>query len=222
MLRTALDFYRRNPLSLRILASILAISTLFATVVVGVQLYQQYREDLQGIESRLADMERSVFPSLQDALWKLDASAIRLNVEAISRLPSVMFVRMELEGGETFHAGELRDDASVGIRRFDFDKVLPDGSGIPLGSLAVYLDMQAVYAGLVRKGLLIVGSQAVKTFAVSIGILLVLHVLLMRHLATLSEYAHATGRGNLRERPQLKRRKNGVPDELDRVAESIE
>lgn len=64
MLTTLVGFRNRNPLTLRILISIVLASSVFAAVITGFHLYGKFREDMQTLDVRLRDAESTFYPPL--------------------------------------------------------------------------------------------------------------------------------------------------------------
>lgn len=215
-------FYRNSPLSLRVLGYILAISTLFATLVTVVQLYSDYQQDMGNLQNRLADSEKTNFPALIDSLWRFDDSRTLLSMNAMVNLPYVAFATLETPGGEFFKAGELPASDYIQVNNYVLDRDLPDGTTLELGTLSIYVDKSGIYESLLNKLWVILGSQAAKTFAVSVCILLILYFTIMRHLSALAGFAEGLTLMNLGETFDFKRPVNAhSPDELDILAQAI-
>lgn len=215
-------FYNKNPLSLRVLAYILAISTMFAAITASVQLYADYKEDISRLNYRLSDSEKTSFPTLIDSLWRIDKNSIKLNLNALGNLPYVAYVTLETADHGLYKTGELPDSKNISIRNYELKKNLPDGKPLTLGTLRIHVDMSRIYDSLLNKLLVILGSQATKTFAVSVFILLILHFTIMRHLALLARFAENLTIMNLDDAFVFNRPTNRQQsDELDILAQSI-
>ncbi|MBF0383436.1 MAG: response regulator [Magnetococcales bacterium] len=70
----------------------------------------------------------------------------------------------------------------------DIDRLFR-GRVVNLGSVKVLADMDVVYQRLINKLLIILASQGVKTFLVSLFILMIFHLLIGRHLVSLAAAA---------------------------------
>src|ERR1700739_670369 len=73
----------------RLLLLIMLFSSAVTLVSTGLQLYLDYRRDLNTIESRLDEVERSYLTSIGASLWNLDVGQLRLQLEGIQRLPDM-------------------------------------------------------------------------------------------------------------------------------------
>ncbi|MBC7906177.1 MAG: hypothetical protein H7Y60_05440 [Rhodospirillaceae bacterium] len=95
--------------ALRLLALILLFSTAVTVVATAVQLYVDYRRDVDSIETRLAEIQTSNLGSLASSLWRVDASQLRLQLEGMLQLPDMQ----SLEVRETY-AGVAEPAERVG------------------------------------------------------------------------------------------------------------
>lgn len=66
-----LSFPRRR-LAVRMLTVILAWTLLASLCVSGFQVYVTYQQAADTIENRINDIEKSMLPSLTEALWTMD------------------------------------------------------------------------------------------------------------------------------------------------------
>jgi PAS domain S-box-containing protein len=113
-----------------------------------------------------------------------------------------------------------RDVRSVMARQYPID-YLVSGSKRQIGELRVEATLAEVYRQLVNRGLVILASQAAKTFLVSFFIIYMFHRLVTRHLVAIAEFV---SKYNLVRPPpplHLERRPPRNPDELDKVIEAF-
>ena len=90
----------RHSLSFRLLSYILACSTLFAVLITLVQLFWDYRQDRNMVESSLNQIEASFLQPIASSLWNLDEEQIQVQLEGIMNLPSMQFVEVKEAMGE--------------------------------------------------------------------------------------------------------------------------
>lgn len=211
---------RSHPLSLKVLASILLASSLFAALVAGAQLYAGFREEQNQLDARLADAEPSFLLSLQDALWRLDGDLIRYNLESIQQLPYVAHVSLTTPEGDSYNAGSGNKNAHTELKHYALEQQTPTGI-VPLGSLTLGVDRSSAYDNLKREALLTIALQAFKTLIVSALILLILHRLLFRHLLKLRHSASQITLNNPAEAFFYDRRESRKTDELDQIRNAL-
>lgn len=223
-LARTLETLRQHRLGLRVMAAILLCSFVFAVLATGVQLYVDYRNELGRIEQRLNDVRDSYAESMVHSLWALDYAQVELQLAGIRQLPDVAFVSVRDETGRVLSAGQPPGDAPVETLEVP---LIHRPAGAPphrLGTLTVTADLSGVYQRLWERLLVILGTQAVKTFGVAVLILLIFHYLVTRHLGALAAWTRRLDLGHLDEAPRLKRppSPSGDPDELDEVVRALD
>ncbi len=212
----------RRGIGPRLLVWIFLFSSAVTLVSTLVQLYFDYRRDISAIESRLEEIERSYLGSLAASLWHVDVTQIRLQLEGLQRLPDMQ----ALEVRETA-AVERPLLVAVGkpADRLVIDRSYPlvyndRGVAREIGILKVEASLAEIYQRLTEKAVIILVTQGLKTFLVSLFILYVFHRLVTRHL---TDIARTVGTDDL-QRPApalaLQRRPPPEPDELDRMVQA--
>jgi hypothetical protein len=84
----------RSGIGLRLLASVLLLSTAITLLLTLLQLYVDYRRDVERIERRMSEIEGSYLRSLGEGLWNLDVRQLELQIDGILRLPAIRFVEV--------------------------------------------------------------------------------------------------------------------------------
>ncbi len=213
-----------HPLSYRLLAYIFAFSSVFTLAGTAAQLYWEYRTDVGTIDGVLQQIEDSYLDSLTTSQWLLDERQIRMQLNGILQLPDVHYVEIQpIETGEAVVA--LGDPVSGrGITRRYPMVYTQRGKRVPVGRLQVVATLDGVYARMRKQFLVILGTQAVRTFATSLFILFVVQYLFTRHLHTLADHARRLNLEALDTSVALKRGASGRfrPDELDHLVTAIE
>lgn len=72
---------RRSPLAVRLLITILVTSSLITFVAVALQLYVEYRSDVELIEQRLNQIKGSYSDSVALSVWNFDRKQYRSQLE---------------------------------------------------------------------------------------------------------------------------------------------
>lgn len=210
-----------HPLSYRLLGYILAFSSLFTLLGTGVQLYWEYRTDVEGIHDILQQIEDSHLESLTTSRWMLDDTQTRAQMNGILRLPDVHYVEIRSQEEDFFLGVGGPEPASNITRTYPMvhhhhDRV------VPVGTLRVVATLSGVYARLRDKVLVILSTQAVKTFATSLFILFIVQYLITRHLHGLAEHAERLSLNQLDISLKLNRIAKDQPDELDQLVSAME
>ena len=213
----------RSGIGFRLLAAVLLFSSVVTLTLTGLQLYLDYDHEVGVIETRLDEIGRSYLASLGESLWALDQNQLRLQLNGILRLPGIRAVEISevLDRPDPIHIAVGERSAHAGItRKYPLD-YLVRGTRRPIGTLYVEATLNEVYRNLVNRTLVILASQAAKTFLVSLFILYIFHFFVTRHLIAIAGFA---GSYNIARPPpplQLNRRAPHDADELDRVADAF-
>jgi signal transduction histidine kinase len=159
-------------------------------------------------------------------MWSLDIDQLQLQVEGIKKLPDMQY----LEVREVGRSSKRRVMASTGERgvgpimsqeySITYSENKDKSAEQTIGALYVEASLNGVYNRLIEKALIILISQGVKTFLVSMFILFIVYRLVTRHLIAI---AHYLDRFTLSaEEPlALTRRRPVSEDELDRMVGSF-
>lgn len=211
----------RRGMGLRLLTAIVLFSSLVTLISTALQLYIDYRADVSVIHARFDEIEKSYLGSLSGSLWTLDVDQIRLQLEGIRRLPGMRY----LEASEIGRADERRVVVAIGqpateaviARDYPMTYAKDGGTVRFIGVLHVEATLSEVYHRLLEKAVVILVSQGVKTFLVSLFILFIVHRLVTRHLAAIAGFLHDYDPRSTTAPLVLSRRKPGKPDELDQM-----
>lgn len=213
----------RSGIGLRLLAGVLLFSSVVTLALTGLQLYLEYEREVGVIESRLDEIGRSYPDSLGESLWNLDQHQLELQLKGILSLPDVQSVEIReiaSRANPVRLAFGQHATRSVIAREYSLDYVMQGGRR-QIGVLRVEATLTEVYRQLLNKALVILASQAAKTFLVSFFILYLFHLLVTRHLVAVAEFV--SGYNLARPPPPLRldRRPPREADELDKVIEAF-
>ena len=205
------------------LGAILLLSSLFTLLAIATQLYVQYRHDVAGVQQRLDNIETSYANTLSYSLWTLDYPQLDTQLQGILQLPDVAYVALREPNGAQHAAGKpLSDDTPSRTFTLPLHYQPAPGETVELGTLTVVANMSGVLQQLWDRLLVIIGTQAIKTFGMSVCILLLFHFLVTRHLGALARYARRLDLAHLDQSPALQRKPSRAPDELDDVVRALD
>jgi signal transduction histidine kinase len=216
---------KNNNLSYRLLFLILMCSSVFTLLGTAIQLYMDYREDVQKIENGFQQIRESFIQPLAVSLWNFDKEQLQIQVKGMISLPDMRYVEIREKRGDQdvtiLVMGKPETGESISHQfLLEYEK---ETSNIRVGSLLVTASLTDVYNRIRAKVLLVLVTQAVKTFFVSVLILLIFHFLIMKHLNVVALHMKEIGLDRLKNPLQLKRKENvrKEPDLLDDVVDSI-
>ena len=188
-------FSKRNRKSLgfRLVLYILLCSSLVTLIITSLQIYYDYRVDLSLIEKRIEQIEKSNLASLSEALWVTNQDSLRLQLEGILRIQDMQYLQITEEGEIIVSVGTPQAENIVS-RNFKLTHDYNDQRQ-EIGELKVIVSLSGVYQRLLNKVLVILGTQAIKTFIVSFFILFVFYLLVGKHIFSLAAQALGATQG---------------------------
>ena len=215
--------WSRGGIGLRLVAAVLLFSSIVTLTLTALQLYLDYDREVRSIETRLDEIGQSYFGSIGQSLWNLDQNQLELQLNGILRLPDIQAVEVSeiADRPDPIRvAVGRRGPGSVITRRYPLDYVV-QGTKRQIGVLYVEATLADVYRQLLTRALVILASQAAKTFLVSFFIVYMFHWLVTRHLGAIAGFV---GGYNVARPPpplHLDRRPPRQADELDKVVNAF-
>jgi signal transduction histidine kinase len=175
---------------------------------------------MAAIDTMLEEVRTSSLGSLAGSLWHMDGDQLRLQLDGMLRLPDMQLleVRESYSGVSTplvVTVGERGDRATIAR---DFPISYEDrGVRRVIGTLYVEVSLAQVYGRLMDTAVVILVTQGVKTFLVSLFTLYIVWRLVTRHLVAIAGFLDAYDIRRPLPGLRLGRRAHGDGDELDRV-----
>ncbi|MFC0576715.1 sensor histidine kinase [Paraburkholderia solisilvae] len=207
---------------MRLLISVLIFSSVITLIMTAVQLYLDYRYDVELIERRLNEIGEGYPDIIGESLWHLDHEQLRIEVESILKLPDIQAVSVRETGtvNPLVIADRRRQSTPVLTRELPINRVV-EGTVKQIGTLYIEAALTDVYRRLMGEALIILVSQGAKTFLVSLFILFVFSRLVTRHLTAIAQFMRRYDFHRPAGALVLKRRPPAAPDELDQVVMSF-
>ncbi|WP_409188226.1 ATP-binding protein [Bradyrhizobium sp. RDM4] len=215
--------WSRSGIGPRLLAAVLLFSSVVTLTLTALQLYLDYDREIGLIATRLDEIGRSTTGSLGESLWNLDQNQLKLQLDGILRLPDIRAAEIREVADRPnpirVEVGE-RNTRSVMTREFPLTTMV-QGTSRAIGTLRVEATLAEVYQQLLNRALVILASQAAKTFLVSLFIIYMFHLLVTRHLVAIAEFVGKYSLGRPPPPLHLDRRPPRDPDELDKVIDAF-
>ncbi|MBU0674314.1 MAG: PAS domain-containing protein [Proteobacteria bacterium] len=217
---TEIRFYRK--LGVRLLIGVLCASFVVTLGATLVQLYQLYQWDLKETDRQIKILRKTILPALADSLWVANDRLLKIQLEGIASLPTVRFAKVVDRNGQVVAAaGEFSSENAA-------DHLLPlsyryKDQDVALGALRIGVTLTPIYQKLRGHVLVVLITQAVKTFILSLFIVFLFHYLVTRHLLTIARYLSAFSLDQPGPSLQLNKTLpgSGATDELDRIVDAI-
>ncbi len=180
----------KSKISRSLVIYVLLFSGTIALLLTAIQLYMNYRYDLSLIDQRLRQVQISNLDAIEENLWTLDTRSLQLQLEGLVKHPDMQHSAIYgTDGVLLAKAGEVGEYKTVS-RSYPLTYAYR-GAEQPLGSLKVTATLENVYRRLIDTFLVILVTQAIKTFFVSVFILLLFRQLITRHLTRLAHAAES-------------------------------
>jgi len=213
----------RSGVGPRLLAAVLLFSSIVTLTLTALQLYLDYDREVGLIGTRLDEIGRSTTGSLGESLWNLDQNQLKLQLDGILRLPDIRAAEVseiaDRPNPIRIAFGE-RSTRSVVTRDYPLNYTV-QGTARAIGVLHVEATLSNVYQQLLNRALVILASQAAKTFLVSLFIIYMFHLLVTRHLVAIAEFVSKYSLARPPPPLHLERRPPYDPDELDKVIDAF-
>ncbi|WP_293265014.1 ATP-binding protein [Neptunomonas sp.] len=211
----------QKPLGIRLLTAILLYSSIITLIATGTQLWLDYRYELSAIDERLLQIEVSSRNSLANSLWEISPAQIQVQLDGLLQLPDVRYLEINSSFNDFYVAGNKPTSGAIVERHYALEHHDSGRGTISVGELTLILSLDEVYQRLADKVLVILASQGIKTFLVSIFILTLFHRLITQHLGSMAAYARRLKLDHLDTPLELKRNSKHQDDELSQVVDAM-
>lgn len=208
----------QNRLVYKLIVSILLFSGTITVIITAIQLYAEYRRDVNDIDVFISKIEKSFLSPIASSLWHFDMQSVRLQLEGILRFRDIEYLEITEEGNKVVVVGSPQTKHVI-------VKSIPliynfKNQDREIGKLTVAASLARIYSRLFDRAISLLISQGIKTFLVSSFILMIFHLLVTRHLGSINSYLKSLDLKNLPRPLRLKRRVSTKHDELDQVVDS--
>jgi len=208
-------------IAVALLVRVVLFSTVVTLVLTVLQLSLSYRSERARLEARFGEIEQASARSLAESLWALDTRQIEEQLDGIVRLPSIRGaeVRESAGSGRPFAVfrGQRQSD---GVAK-EFALACCGANPTTIGMLRVEATLAEIYRELAEQAIVILLSNAAKTFLVAFFILFVVHHLATRHLADIAASVSSVSLESEAAPLRLQRARSKGNDELDQLVEAL-
>ncbi|MBF0289710.1 MAG: PAS domain S-box protein [SAR324 cluster bacterium] len=217
--KTSIDSRYEGQLSRTLLFWVVAISSFFAILTTGFQLYFSFAEDRANIFNNLEFIKESYVQSIATSAFNLDENQARIILHGIQAIPDIVFLEV-WDRQSKWISMQLSDGKKDIVMEFPLIYTDTSGKTQSFGKLVVAASLEDVYQRLWKDTFLILGSNILKTLAASLFIFLLFQWSITRHLLRIASYFRKLDFNNLEQELVLDRQKS-KPDELDGLTMAI-
>ncbi len=204
----------------RLILWIVGFSVAVTLLSTAIQLYIDYRTELNVIDQRFTEVEKNRLNNLTYNIWVLDDEQIRVFLTGLVNSPYFEYVSITDEDKVRWVQGAIKSQKTV--EREIKLSLTNDGQVFELGTIRIVAGLNSVFENLQSRALIILGSNAIVISLIAGFFLFVFQYQISRHLLTLSNYARNVKLESDHPQLTLARSKSGDrPDELDDVVSAL-
>ncbi len=211
----------RRSLAAKQLTYILFFSSLVTLLGTIVQLYMEYETDIRFVKIQIEQIKKAHLQSLTNSLWDFDRDQIQIQLNSILSMRDIVYLEISVNGLPVFSAGQFNKSKRTIAREFEMVYSIFNDKNI--GTLRAVASLDGVYTRLLRRVKVILVTQGMKTFFVSIFILFIIHYLVTRHVIALVNYTKKMDLNTPGNSIVLERKSffESGQDELDQLTNSL-
>jgi len=209
----------KSILARKFIFYIVLFSSIITLLGTSLQLYLEYSHDKSGIQNTLDQIGTTRLNSIVNNLWVNDQELINVQMSEILSLPDIQYIAITSDDEENFTLGTQNSTKMLSqeyLLTYSYRN-----QDINLGSLHIEATLDNVFKRLYSRVFVILMTQGIKTFLVSLFIFFVFYLLVGRHLRTMADFARRIDLETIDTSIQLDLPKRGQPDELDQVVSSL-
>jgi PAS domain S-box-containing protein len=183
--RAAKDTGTRR-LGLRLALGVILFSALVTGVITALELYRQYRMEVDEIARQFISIDRSMVPALAEAVWVEDPVQIRTILDGLLTLRDVESATVMVEGAKSWSAGARMSKHTL-VHSLPLHRSYK-GREVAIGRLEIVASVDNVYDRLLKAVLVILVGNAVKTALVVFFMVYLFRRVVGRHLERVARH----------------------------------
>lgn len=209
-----------NIINRRLAIRIILFSTLITIFITLFQLYNDYKSDVGRINQQHDNIITSFVHPLASNLWAFDEELVQSQIKGIASLPDIAYVAVNTIHGDEWIEGVYEEKTAI-------EKTIPieyersNNQKVLLGSLIIRSNLRDIYIDLFKKALIILLSNAVKTFFVAGFIMYLVEKMITKPLQDITESFCGTTIEREFQPIELNRPDKYRNDEIEQVASAI-
>ncbi len=208
-------------LARRICVYVILVSTVITLFTASIQIYTEFQRELSAVDAGFEQIEHTQLTNIVSRVWVLDINELQTTLDGLLTLPYVHYIAVYENEEELLSVGNNSDD-SVVTRSYPLVYHFNDKDHL-IGKVVVNASLDEVYQRVIDRIIVILVSNAIKTFIVAGFILLIFYQLVARHLNKMADFAQQLNINTLDKYFEFERKKNNPnePDELDLLSDAL-
>lgn len=189
---------------------------LAVSVMQAVYLYFHIHEE---VAQELREIAETNIPMLSLAIWDIEPTAVRKQLDAIVQRREIGYVRVKVATGQEFSLGNASHANGRAPRHFDIPP--PSGLGPPIGVMEIFENRDGFWRELGASVMIIVLGYGMLTLVVCALVAAILRRKLEQPLARIANFATDLSPSTLTTRLTLDRPAEHERDEIDLVVDAF-
>lgn len=208
----------------KLVSAIVITSSILTTLVVVLNYYIEYNNDLDDIEIRSSQIKKSILPSLTNSVWNLDINGIATQLKGISALEDVLYVEIKENKNQVFSEGnpKLILSSNTILKTYPLVQEI-ENERFNIGQIKIFFSLDNIQDKLIKKIIYFTTFQFLKTLILTIIFFIIFQQILVRHVDTISLFLKRFNIESTTFNPIVLSRKSNrsKKDELDDLCNSI-
>lgn len=208
-------------LARRLSIYVIIASTLITIFTSIFQIYSEYQHDIRKIHAELEQIENTHLTNISARVWVLDIKELRTTLNSLLNFRSVRYITvydnkiLSISIGKDINSNVIEKQYPLTHKH--------GGKTVNIGKLIVKVTLDDAYQRITDRAVIIIISNAFKTFIVAALILIIFYYMVARHLNKFSKFAEQLNIDTLQSQFEFDRKKNprGRPDELDLLKNAV-
>jgi len=213
-----------SPLVNKVLLFIISISVFFSIITTAFQLYGEYKLSEQLLYKNIDHIEKSYVPTISDSLFNLNNEKLLIELNGILKLDHLVYASVyETPDSAQFFLSTGSPKSAWSVKK-TFALFYPKSYGQgkqKLGELTIRISYEKIYKELFQKLFIILFSNIITIFAISLSIFLFIKNHVTRHLSQIAHYANDLNLNEDKPPLSLHRKKILFRDEVDELCDSL-
>jgi len=178
--------FLHSQLAKKVTLYVILISTFFALFSSSIQIYSEYKKELNVVSLELEQVEKTHLANITSQVWLLETEALLVIVLGLIDLPSIEYIAIYSEDSIILEKGSESSDNLI-------IKDLPlihdhNGKSKLIGRMVIKATLDNIYQNVVDRALLILFINSIKTLIVSCLILFIFYHIVSRHLNDIADF----------------------------------
>lgn len=194
---------------------VILLGSLITLLATGIQLYIDYRHDLGGIEDYFNSISSMQLEGISQSVWIMDDAQVLLQLDGLIKGEDITYAAILMDGKPRWESGYYDEGRLLSFR---YPLLYSHKNAVEnIGELQIVADLNGIYKRLWRQVIILLFTNAFKTFLFAGLILILFQYSVTRHLEKLASHVvHMDFRKKLNPL-DLGRKTSHVHDEFSQV-----